>query len=89
MRWAGGVVFKCYTHQVFQPVEALSMRSLLKFVLIFAVIWLLYHFFGPQMDSLWEKTKTGFHDWVGTGTGSESSNGQEAPKYYPIDKRVQ
>ena len=63
------------------------MRFLLKLLVVVALGFVLYHFFGPQMDALYSKAKTSVSEMF--GKDQKQGSDDKDRKYYPIEKRAQ
>jgi hypothetical protein len=66
------------------------MKLLLKLVILAVIAFVLYHFYGPQIDDFFARAKitlghvmNGQHAKHPAGPHSE-----QEPKYYPIEKRT-
>lgn len=65
------------------------MRFILKLLILAIIGFVLYHFFGPQIDAYAQKAKnmvTGFFHSSDHGVHDSSD---EDRKYYPVQKRTQ
>jgi hypothetical protein len=68
---------------------AFPMRFMLKVIILIAICFALYHFFGPQIDSMFHKAKNEMHGFVQPHHSNLPQVTKQERQYYPIEKRTQ
>jgi hypothetical protein len=69
--------------------EAFPMRFMLKLIILIAICFVLYHFFGPQIKSFFHTTKNDIHGFLEAPYPDVYHEAIQERKYYPIEKRTQ
>jgi hypothetical protein len=66
------------------------MRFLIKLIILAAVCYVLYYFFGRQIDDFFAGAKTTVQNIMkGQHIEQPAHRAPEEPKYYPIQKRTE
>lgn len=66
------------------------MRFLFKLIILVGICYILYHFFGRQIDDFFAGAKTTMqHIIKGQHADHSSDRAHEEPQYYPIQKRTE
>lgn len=82
----------CYTLDHIIEMGVFVMRFLIKLILVVALGYVIYHFYGPQIDSMIDKAKATLSNAMKAGptTPNHDKDSEEQHRqYYPIEKRTQ